>query len=96
MIQLAMMCRVSRQVLELPDVDPLLSSPEADRPVGESPQKRLNMSTVIDQLDETEVPTPSRSQVDINHENPHRYGRGGATARSSAMTRANRWYGREN
>ena len=74
-IQLAIMWRVSRQALVgLPDVHSLLASlavpqrlllSEADLRIGESPKKKLKMSTVIDQQDETEVPSLSGSQVDI-------------------------------
>ena len=59
----------------MPDVDPFLfclqchsnccCSMQTARSV-ESPKKKVKMSTVIDQQDETEVSTLSRSQVDIN------------------------------
>ena len=69
------MWSLSKQALEMPDVDPLLLAVpqqlllfDADRQVFESPKKE-KMSTVIDQQDETEVTTLSRSQVDINFQN---------------------------
>ena len=73
-IQLAIMWRVVRHALGLPDVDFLLallavSQQLVHRQVCESPRKKLKMSTVIDQQDETEVSTPSRSQVDIYFQN---------------------------
>ena len=72
------MWRELRQARGLPGVHHLLASlavpqqlllSEAGRQVGESPKKIVKMSTVIDQQDETDVPTPSRSQVDIYFQN---------------------------
>ena len=76
-IQRAIMWTVSKQALGLPNVDILLSSPaapqrfqsEADRLVGESPKKKVHLSRVIDHQEDTEVPTLSRSQVDIYFQN---------------------------
>ena len=42
---------------------------EADRQIGESPKKKVKMSIVDHQQDETDVPTLSRSQVDIYFQN---------------------------
>ena len=62
---------VQRQiVLEMDNLTPeayrhLLWISEAGRQVSESPKKKVKMSTVIDQQHETEVPTLSRSEVNI-------------------------------
>ena len=96
-------CGGSRQALGLPDVDILLASlavpqqlvlSEADPQVGDSPKKKVNISTVINQQDETELPT--LQQVPGRHllSKPHGHSRSGGDKGSSAIARAHCCFGK--
>ena len=74
-IQVGLMWRACRKCCGLPDVDPLeqqtatTSSPAAAAPSSKAP-KKVKASSVIDQLDDTEISPLSRSELDqcfLNH-----------------------------
>ena len=66
------MWRVSRQMFQLPDVDPLLV--DVAQPMGAagapqaatnpSPKKKVKMSGIVDQLDDTEVELLSQAEIE--------------------------------
>lgn len=72
-IQLALAWRIARQAFSLPDLDPLADPPAAVAPApGAAPlttQKKIKTSSVLDQLDESEVPTMSQTEIDEAYRN---------------------------
>ena len=73
---LALAWRVARQAFQMPDVDPLADpTPQVLLPLGSqatvmaSPAKRVKFSSVIDQLDETEINTMSQKELDQAYAN---------------------------
>ena len=74
-IQVALMWRVARQCYNLHDVDPLLDPPSpalvapATTGPAVSPNKRVKMSTHVDQTDDTEVELISAADLDSAYRN---------------------------
>ena len=92
-IQLAIMWRVSRQALGLPDVDHLLASlmapqhlfvSDTDRQLNESPKKKMTTSTVIDQQTKP-MSNCQQISVDIYFQN-HIYTEGDEPMQDAALS----------
>eukprot|EP00435_Cladocopium_sp_Y103_P022756 s3386_g5.t1 len=69
-IQVAYMWRVARTCMELPDIDPLAEpAPQVTTATSSSPIKKVKASSVLDQMDDTEVAAMSRVELNEAYAN---------------------------